>query len=90
MAESMEKELQLGEHPPTNKEDSVFVHDSEAVWEQRKPYGPSGFAGLFVNSYAAMCAVFAALGGLVFGYDQGVGTRSRFSRCFRSQTEKRQ
>lgn len=51
---------------------SPFVHHAEAVWEQREPYGPTGFKGVFISSYAALCAAFAALGGMVFGYDQGV------------------
>jgi hypothetical protein len=35
-------------------------------------YGPSGLAGLWHNQYALLCAVFASIGGLTFGYDQGV------------------
>ncbi len=35
-------------------------------------YGPTGLAGLRANTYALRCAVFASLGGLTFGYDQGV------------------
>ncbi|KAI0058648.1 general substrate transporter [Artomyces pyxidatus] len=35
-------------------------------------YGPPGLAGLMHNSYGLGCAVFASLGGLTFGYDQGV------------------
>jgi len=35
-------------------------------------YGPAGLAGLRANAYALRCAVFASLGGLTFGYDQGV------------------
>ncbi|EEU41156.1 uncharacterized protein NECHADRAFT_46209 [Fusarium vanettenii 77-13-4] len=37
-----------------------------------EPYGPSGFHGLFNSQYVALCAAFSALGGLLFGYDQGV------------------
>ncbi|KAM0415712.1 hypothetical protein ACHAPT_013328 [Fusarium lateritium] len=37
-----------------------------------EPYGPSGFRGLFSSHYVALCAAFSALGGLLFGYDQGV------------------
>ncbi|KAI9150734.1 MFS glucose transporter mfs1 [Paramyrothecium foliicola] len=37
-----------------------------------EPYGPSGFHGLFASPYVAACAAFSALGGLLFGYDQGV------------------
>jgi hypothetical protein len=35
-------------------------------------YGPGGLAGLLHNRYALACAVFASLGGLTFGYDQGM------------------
>ena len=52
--------------------DDIFIHNSEAVWEHRDTYGPPGLTGLLVNYYAALCAAFAAVGGLIFGYDQGV------------------
>ena len=51
---------------------TTFVHHAEAIWDQREPYGPTGFKGVFISSYAALCAAFAALGGMIFGYDQGV------------------
>lgn len=35
-------------------------------------YGPSGLKGLWHNYFALGCAVFASIGGLTFGYDQGV------------------
>jgi len=35
-------------------------------------YGPGGLTGLLRNHYAAGCAIFASIGGLSFGYDQGV------------------
>ena len=35
-------------------------------------YGPKGLAGLRHNYFALLCAVFASIGGLTFGYDQGV------------------
>ena len=35
-------------------------------------YGPTGLAGLWANTYTLRCAVFASIGGLTFGYDQGV------------------
>ncbi|KAL9603804.1 MAG: hypothetical protein Q9219_000913 [cf. Caloplaca sp. 3 TL-2023] len=50
----------------------TFIHHAEAVWHEREPYGSPGFGGLLISSYAALCAAFAALGGMVFGYDQGV------------------
>ncbi|KAI4216904.1 MAG: hypothetical protein LQ351_000853 [Letrouitia transgressa] len=62
----------VGSSPPLLNNRSIFVHHAEAVWEQREPYGPPGFRGLFVGYYATLCAAFAALGGMIFGYDQGV------------------
>jgi hypothetical protein len=35
-------------------------------------YGPPGVSGLLQNRYALACALFASIGGLTFGYDQGV------------------
>ncbi|KAJ7288855.1 MFS monosaccharide transporter [Mycena rebaudengoi] len=35
-------------------------------------YGPPGLSGLWRNYYAFLCAIFASIGGLSFGYDQGV------------------
>ncbi|KAF7322698.1 MFS domain-containing protein [Mycena chlorophos] len=46
----------------TVSEDSTYAYS----------YGPAGFAGLMNNYFAFLCAVFASLGGLSFGYDQGV------------------
>ncbi|KAH0588550.1 hypothetical protein H2248_004380 [Termitomyces sp. 'cryptogamus'] len=35
-------------------------------------YGPKGVVGLLHNYHALLCAFFASIGGLTFGYDQGV------------------
>ncbi|KAK0486461.1 MFS monosaccharide transporter [Armillaria novae-zelandiae] len=35
-------------------------------------YGPKGLTGLFSNQYTLWCVIFASIGGLSFGYDQGV------------------
>ncbi|KAH8883331.1 general substrate transporter [Thozetella sp. PMI_491] len=40
--------------------------------EPLDPYGPKGFKGVFASRYVAMCAAFSAIGGMLFGYDQGV------------------
>lgn len=43
-------------------------------------YGPPGLAGLWYNGYALACAFFASIGGLEFGYDQGVVSGLRVER----------
>lgn len=60
------------EEIPLQNNGDIFIHHSEAVWENRDTYGPPGFKGVFTNYYATLCAAFAAIGGLIFGYDQGV------------------
>ena len=60
--------------------DDGFVHHDEAVLDARNArrpvldnvQQPAGFAGILNNKYATLCAAFVALGGLIFGYDQGV------------------
>lgn len=42
-------------------------------------YGPTGLSGLLHNHYAFLCAIFASIGGLSFGYDQGVVSHITFS-----------
>ncbi|KAK2049087.1 hexose transporter [Colletotrichum somersetense] len=51
---------------PREQQDTVL---SDASLE---PYGPSGFRGIFVSHHVVMCAAFSAIGGFLFGYDQGV------------------
>ncbi|KAJ4223429.1 hypothetical protein NW759_006063 [Fusarium solani] len=47
-------------------------HVSIPIDSEVEPYGPAGFRGLFSSPYVALCAAFSAIGGLLFGYDQGV------------------
>ncbi|GAB0132372.1 hypothetical protein EsDP_00000812 [Epichloe bromicola] len=49
-----------------HEEADVVVHLSS------EPYGPPGFRGIAASRYVAICASFSAIGGLLFGYDQGV------------------
>ncbi|KAK4960263.1 hypothetical protein LTR10_003157 [Elasticomyces elasticus] len=45
------------------------IHPSR---ESHKPYCEPGLSGIFASRYVVLCAAFAALGGVLFGYDQGV------------------
>jgi len=51
---------------------SLSVHPDGEHHSYSYTYGPTGLAGLRANTYTLRCAVFASLGGLTFGYDQGV------------------
>lgn len=66
------KSRQNNELARISHDETVTLHGTDALGGARQPYGPSGFHGLFANYYATLCAAFAAIGGMVFGYDQGV------------------
>ncbi|KAE8423568.1 general substrate transporter [Aspergillus pseudocaelatus] len=50
----------------------VDVQSHTPVWESRRTHTKTGIIGLFSSRYVSLCALFATLGGLLFGYDQGV------------------
>ncbi|KAI8939427.1 hypothetical protein NX059_003207 [Plenodomus lindquistii] len=71
MTSSQDKSDKIEVAPAQHREDVGMRHAGDMIVE-REPYGPSGFQGLFSNHYVTMCAAFATIGGLLFGYDQGV------------------
>ncbi|KAI0272160.1 general substrate transporter [Russula aff. rugulosa BPL654] len=51
---------------------TLAVHPDGEHYSYSYAYGPTGLPGLLANTYALRCAAFASIGGLTFGYDQGV------------------
>lgn len=48
-----------------------LANDPEAL---ASSYGPSGLKGLLQSGFVVRCAVFAAMGGFLFGTDTSPGT----------------
>ena len=55
-----------------NSHSDVDGGSGEHHYSYAYAYRPVGLAGLHVNIYALHCTVFTLVGGLTFGYDQGV------------------
>lgn len=68
----------------THEDQAERVHSDSAIAfpAQREPYCEPGFKGLFASQYVALCAAFSAMGGLLFGYDQGVSLYTRYRGLF--------
>lgn len=85
LSATMEKIEAIDVSPGHQHQEFVEMHSNERAWATREPYGPGGefipsdtaivhshdvgFKGLFSNYYVAMCATFATIGGLLFGYE---------------------
>jgi MFS family permease len=57
--------------PPDSPSLQGVSHHAEAVFG-REPYGPAGIRGLLHNPFVFLCVACTTLGGMLFGYDQGV------------------
>lgn len=81
MANPRREDVAPAEHTASNgkaiDESADVAHQESALKTETaaiviEPYGPSGFRGIFATRYVTLCAAFSAIGGFLFGYDQGV------------------
>ena len=66
-------ELHSSESLPIGGNSLDTCDDGEPILNKpEETYGPPGLRGLFANPFVFLCAACSTLGGLMFGYDQGV------------------
>lgn len=66
------KQPDLHDSMNENKNMRTTSNDNGILSAARQPYCEHGLRGIFTSHYVALCAAFSAMGGLLFGYDQGV------------------
>ncbi|RFU34881.1 hypothetical protein B7463_g1468, partial [Scytalidium lignicola] len=72
-ATEAETELQIENSSPVLNVDKALEESGTVLFNHEDlSYGPGGFKGLFQSPYVFCAAFLASLGGLSFGYDQGV------------------
>lgn len=73
MADKVENDEAHARHTSLRDSQSIKEDIQHAeLSRHREPYGPAGLRGVAANPFVLLCAACSTLGGLSFGYDQGV------------------